>query len=136
MMVEGLSDESELQTEGIPALTKQLREGIVKELGSDSPLISLVRLIEESDTRRRSVLLLVNDSIGQLRLDMKYLVFDLEATRRERDLYEKQRDRYELERDQYLSLLREVDKIRDWEGEMGSNEDSNPNDKPEPGNGP
>ena len=30
------------------------------------------------------------DSIGQLRLDMKYLVFDLEATRRERDNYQQQ----------------------------------------------
>jgi hypothetical protein len=28
---------------------------------------------------------LVQDALGQLRLDMKYLVFDLEATRRERD---------------------------------------------------
>jgi hypothetical protein len=28
---------------------------------------------------------MVNSSLGQLRLDMKYLMFDLEATRRERD---------------------------------------------------
>jgi hypothetical protein len=28
--------------------------------------------------------------LGQLRLDMKYLVFDLEATRRERDDYRRQ----------------------------------------------
>jgi hypothetical protein len=27
----------------------------------------------------------VQEALGQLRLDMKYLVFDLEATRRERD---------------------------------------------------
>jgi hypothetical protein len=29
----------------------------------------------------------VQEALGQLRLDMKYLMFDLEATRRERDLY-------------------------------------------------
>ena len=33
---------------------------------------------------------MVQESIGQLRLDMKYLVFDLEATRRERDELQRQ----------------------------------------------
>ncbi|MEQ1826685.1 MAG: transcriptional regulator [Pirellula sp.] len=46
--------------------------------------------VVESTNRRRKILQLVQDSIGQLRLDMKYLVFDLEATRRERDAYQKQ----------------------------------------------
>jgi hypothetical protein len=46
--------------------------------------------VVESTNRRRKILQLVQDSIGQLRLDMKYLVFDLEATRRERDNYQKQ----------------------------------------------
>jgi hypothetical protein len=35
--------------------------------------------------RRRKILSLVQDALSQLRLDMKYLLFDLEATRRERD---------------------------------------------------
>ena len=35
--------------------------------------------------RRRRILGLVQDALSQLRLDMKYLMFDLEATRRERD---------------------------------------------------
>jgi hypothetical protein len=39
----------------------------------------------ESTKRRRRILELVQEALGQLRLDMKYLVFDLEATRRERD---------------------------------------------------
>ena len=39
----------------------------------------------ESTKRRRRILSLVQDALSQLRLDMKYLVFDLEATRRERD---------------------------------------------------
>jgi len=46
--------------------------------------------VVESTNRRRKILQLVQDSIGQLRLDMKYLVFDLEATRRERDNYQQQ----------------------------------------------
>ncbi len=46
--------------------------------------------VVESTNRRRKILQLVQESIGQLRLDMKYLVFDLEATRRERDAYQQQ----------------------------------------------
>jgi hypothetical protein len=44
----------------------------------------MVRVIQ-STRRRRRILKLVQDALGQLRLDMKYLMFDLEATRRERD---------------------------------------------------
>ncbi|MEN6448941.1 MAG: transcriptional regulator [Thermoguttaceae bacterium] len=39
----------------------------------------------DSNRRRRRILGLVQDALSQLRLDMKYLAFDLEATRRERD---------------------------------------------------
>jgi len=39
----------------------------------------------DSTKRRRRILELVQEALSQLRLDMKYLVFDLEATRRERD---------------------------------------------------
>lgn len=42
--------------------------------------------------RRRRILKLVQDALSQLRMDMKYLVFDLEATRRERDGYRQQLD--------------------------------------------
>jgi len=45
-----------------------------------------VRVVE-STKRRRRILSLVQDALSQLRLDMKYLAFDLEATRRERDEY-------------------------------------------------
>ncbi len=37
--------------------------------------------------RRRRILDLIQEALGQLRLDMKYLMFDLEATRRERDAF-------------------------------------------------
>jgi hypothetical protein len=46
--------------------------------------------VVESTRRRRRILSLVQDALSQLRLDMKYLVFDLEATRRERDTYRQQ----------------------------------------------
>ena len=44
----------------------------------------------DSTRRRRRILTLVQDALGQLRLDMKYLMFDLEATRREREDFRRQ----------------------------------------------
>lgn len=61
----------------IEALPAELREQL-------APALS--RVIE-STQRRRRILAMVQDALGQLRLDMKYLMFDLEATRRERDDY-------------------------------------------------
>jgi hypothetical protein len=46
----------------------------------------LDRVIEYTKRRRR-ILNLIQDALSQLRMDMKYLMFDLEATRRERDAY-------------------------------------------------
>ncbi len=37
--------------------------------------------------RKVKILKLVQDALNQLCVDMKYLIFDLEATRRERDEY-------------------------------------------------
>ena len=50
----------------------------------------IVARVVESTRRRRRILQLVQDALSQLRLDMKYLLFDLEATRRERDEYRRQ----------------------------------------------
>ncbi len=47
---------------------------------------SLDRVIEYT-RRRRRILNLIQEALSQLRLDMKYLMFDLESTRRERDDY-------------------------------------------------
>lgn len=47
----------------------------------------LFNRVLESTKRRRRILNLVQDALSQLRVDMKYLMFDLEATRRERDEY-------------------------------------------------
>ena len=48
-----------------------------------------VQRVVEFTSRRRRILNLVQEALGQLRLDMKYLMFDLDAPRRERDLYKK-----------------------------------------------
>ena len=50
----------------------------------------LVENVLNSAKRRRRILQLVQDALSQLRLDMKYLMFDLEATRRERDDFRRQ----------------------------------------------
>lgn len=39
---------------------------------------------------RLKILGFIQESLSQLRLDMKYLMFDLDATRRERDAYKKE----------------------------------------------
>lgn len=41
--------------------------------------------IANAHARRSRILTLVQEAMSQLRLDMKYLVYDLECTRRERD---------------------------------------------------
>ena len=51
--------------------------------------------VVESTRRRRRILTLVQEALGQMRLDMKYLVFDLDATRGERDALIDARDETE-----------------------------------------
>ena len=48
-------------------------------------------IVAETDRRAR-IIELVQEALSQLRLDMKYLIFDLEATRRERDELRQQLD--------------------------------------------
>lgn len=47
---------------------------------------ALGRLVDGYERRQR-MLGHIQESLSQMRLDLKYLVFDLEATRRERDEY-------------------------------------------------
>lgn len=46
--------------------------------------------VVDSVRRRRRILGLVQEALAQLRLDIKYLMFDLEVTRRERDALRQQ----------------------------------------------
>lgn len=48
-----------------------------------------VNRVVEYTRRRRRILSLIQEALSQLRLDMKYLMFDLESTRRERDEYKR-----------------------------------------------
>ena len=52
-----------------------------------SHLEPVFQRVADSTRRRRRILNLVQEALSQLRLDMKYLLFDLEATRRERNEY-------------------------------------------------
>lgn len=83
-----LHTNSSAASEEVPADVRQLAEFIhaLPENYSEQILPVLDRVLE-STKRRRRILTLVQDALGQLRLDMKYLMFDLEATRRERDEY-------------------------------------------------
>jgi hypothetical protein len=62
---------------------------VVGELPAETrtKLEGLLSRVVESTKRRRRIMNLVQEALSQLRLDMKYLLFDLEATRRERDEY-------------------------------------------------
>jgi len=52
---------------------------------SDQTVRAAATAIQEGDTRRKGTLQLIQEALNQLRLDVSYLTFDLEATRRERD---------------------------------------------------
>ena len=47
----------------------------------------LVQTCLQAEKHRQQHVSILQEALGQLRLDLKYLVFDLEATRRERDDY-------------------------------------------------
>ncbi len=80
-----------LQHDELPADVVELIAAIEKLPPSHRQSVeqAFSRVIE-STRRRRRILALVQDALSQLRLDMKYLMFDLEATRRERDDFRRQ----------------------------------------------
>jgi hypothetical protein len=53
-------------------------------------LEAVFRQALDAVSRRRRILTLVQEALSQLRLDVKYLMFDLEVTRRERDALQAQ----------------------------------------------
>ena len=66
----------------IAALPEPLQEGL------ERPFARVV----DSVKRRRRILGIVQDALDQLRLDIKYLMFDLDMTRKERDALRKDRE--------------------------------------------
>jgi hypothetical protein len=82
---------TETNLDDLPQDIKELCEVVAalpsgERLGVDR----LVQQVVDGTSRRRRILGLVQEALGQLRLDMKYLMFDLEATRRERDDFKQQ----------------------------------------------
>lgn len=84
-------------TDELPADLIRLA-AIIRALPDDfsHDLLPAMDRVIESTKRRRRILSLVQDALSQLRLDMKYLMFDLEATRRERDELQEKLKEYEL----------------------------------------
>lgn len=75
-------------SEPLPRSMENLIQAVRRlNFGDQQALMPLVENVANECRRRRSILTLVQEGLGQLRLDMKYIMFDLEATRRERDEY-------------------------------------------------
>lgn len=78
-------------TETLPAEITEL-QAAVDALPSayQANINAALERVIESTQRRRRILNLVQDALSQLRMDLKYLIFDLDATRRERDEFKRQ----------------------------------------------
>lgn len=74
------------ENDDLPAELVELGE-LLKSVDAEArpDLIQSYNRVTESVLRRRRILGLVQEALSQLRLDVKYLMFDLEMTRRERD---------------------------------------------------
>ncbi|MGQ9503643.1 MAG: transcriptional regulator [Thermogutta sp.] len=83
-----------IRPEDVPTIPPELQElaGAVQSLPAPyrAQVDPLLQRVIEGTRRRRQILSLVQDALSELRMDMKYLLFDLEATRRERDDYRRQ----------------------------------------------
>lgn len=77
-------------TDQIPAEAQELIDAIAAMPDVYEQVKGPLTRLVGSLNRKRRILELVQGALGQLRLDMKYLLFDLEATRRERDEYKAQ----------------------------------------------
>ena len=84
-----MSLKSRLPETGADELPRELIE-LGRQLSQLPPtmqgdLPQLYNQVVEMVRRRRRILTLVQEALSQLRLDVKYLMFDLEVTRQERD---------------------------------------------------
>jgi hypothetical protein len=74
------------EDEELPEDLRELIESIARlPRASQESVVAVLERVVQNTKRRRQVLLMVQETLAQLRLDTKYLMFDLEATRRERD---------------------------------------------------
>ena len=89
---------STIEQDQIPADLQRLA-GAIAALPTEQAVTMApwIDAVIESTKRRRRILSLVQDALSQLRLDMKYLMFDIEATRRERDEYQAKLEEFEGE---------------------------------------
>lgn len=70
----------------IPREIEELGQLIAVSTGTNQAnLESAYQRVLDSVRRRQRILMLVQEALSQLRLDIKYLMFDLDVTRRERD---------------------------------------------------
>lgn len=77
---------NDAESESLPAEMLELGRLIDAVQGTEREhLVVAFNRVSESIQRRRRILSLVQEALSQLRLDVKYLMFDLETTRRERD---------------------------------------------------
>jgi hypothetical protein len=77
---------NENEADVLPAEMLELESVIRQIQGPEKEQLSIAwQRVSDSFQRRRRILNLVQEALSQLRLDVKYLMFDLETTRRERD---------------------------------------------------
>jgi hypothetical protein len=77
---------NETEANSLPAEMQELARLVDAISGPEKRALSIAyERVAESILRRRRILNLVQEALSQLRLDVKYLMFDLETTRRERD---------------------------------------------------
>jgi len=84
-----MTSTSRLPNSEAEQLPRELIE-LAKQIGKLPPehqagMESAYCRVVDAVNRRRRILTLVQEALSQLRLDIKYLMFDLEVTRRERD---------------------------------------------------
>jgi len=74
-----------------PQEEQTIREALLKLPTHGDRAKALVALdqIRTTADRRLNILGVIHESLSQLRLDVKYLAFDLTATRQERDEYKR-----------------------------------------------
>ena len=79
------------ETTSLPVEMQELARLVNAVSGPEQRALSAAyERVAESIQRRRRILNLVQEALSQLRLDVKYLMFDLETTRRERDQLQSQ----------------------------------------------